>query len=180
MSQLGNAYSQSQAIRGAADYESTAANTNARWAELQGEGATKRGEYESQRLLQQARQLIGDQRVAAAAQGVDVNTGSVADAQLQAAELSAADAAQIRNNAFLEALGYRSQASSLRSQGRLAKAAGRTASRSSLLSGGLGFLRTAAQTGHMANELSNGRRVAPESAFDPYEPMPEASFPHLR
>jgi len=150
---LGNSYSQASAIRGQSAYESQGNLTNAEWARIQATGAEKRGEFQSQQLLQQARQMIGQQRVSAAAQGVDVNTGSVADLQEQTAGLAAADAEQLKTNAFLEALGYRSQASSMTSRAKMARVAGKHAATSSLLTGGLNFLRAGAQTGYMMNNL---------------------------
>lgn len=113
---------------------------NASLADRQAAGAIARGDKQAARLKQGAKKLIGSQRVALAAQGVDVNSGSAADIQEETQVLSDMDALEIKNNAWREAWGFRVQASDMRSAGQYAKLAGDNKKSNSLLTGGLKFL----------------------------------------
>ena len=115
---------------------------NAQYAEQQAEDAIIRGDKEVGKQKATERQTIGSQRAAAAASGVDVGYGSALELQLDAKGLGAMDRAEIKNNAMLEAWGYKQEASNYRSQGKLALMAGRNrakaenmASYSTLLTG---------------------------------------------
>src|SRR5262245_43189203 len=97
---IANAYTQSTAQRLQGSYARRMGNLNARMAGIQADDAIWRGEQEAQRLGIKTRQLIGEQRASAAAQGVDVNSGTPLNLQTDAAGMSALDQATIRNNAW--------------------------------------------------------------------------------
>ena len=80
---------------------------------------------------------IGEQRVALAAQGIDIDQGSALEIQLQTAEFVSQDALTISNNAWREAWGFRAEANSLRFQGQFAQLAASSKARSTLITGGL-------------------------------------------
>lgn len=136
-------YSQAQALKGQASFERGQLYSNAAMAKLQGQDAKRRGEIEAQRHLQATRGLIGAQRVAYAGQGVELGSGSPAEVMAETAGLGARDAQQIRQNSFLEALGFRSQAQQYRSQASFTKLAVRNQVRNSILSSGLYAARDA-------------------------------------
>jgi hypothetical protein len=112
------AYGQVQAGRSSA----RVAEFNAQMAELQARDAERRGGEAANRHRQQVTRVIGSQRAALAAQGVDVGDGSALDMQIDTASLGELDALQIRNNAAREAFGYRASAIDSRRRGRLGRA----------------------------------------------------------
>jgi hypothetical protein len=130
-------YAQAGAADAQADFQKSQANTNAVYAEMQGADAIKRGDKEARALKGQGKKLIGSQRAAAAAQGIEVDSGSALDTQEDTAGLVAEDALTIKNNAWREAWGYKVQASNYQGQGAMAGLAAKNTSRSSLVTGGL-------------------------------------------
>lgn len=108
---------------------------NAEIATFQADDAINRGRVAAKRRLSQVGQTIGAQRVALAAQGVDINSGTAADIQASTAKIGAIDAQTIRNNAAREAWGYKVNAQDLTLRGRLAEREGDNAAASTLLTG---------------------------------------------
>lgn len=113
------------------------ANRNAKLLEKSADQALERGNEEAIGVRRRTRLLVGEQRAAAAAQGLDVSVGAPADLQEQAAAFGAADEATIRRNAFDEAWGIRTQASNQRQAGRYARREGTNGAIGTSL-GGLG------------------------------------------
>lgn len=153
---LAGGISQANAERSLGDYQQSIFNINARFSELQGEDAIRRGDKEATKIKRQAKQLIGKQRATLAAQGIELDEGTALAIQEDTAELGAADAMTVRNNAWREAWGYRAQALDLRSQGRLAKLGSRNRAANSLLSGGLGALDKLRQGGSLGGGSKSG------------------------
>lgn len=85
------------------------ADFSARLADLNAHDAVTRGDQQASARALRGRQMIGAQRAAQAASGVDANTGSAVNVQADEAGLSALDQQIIRNNAAREAWGYRTQ-----------------------------------------------------------------------
>lgn len=131
----GNAATQSSAIRSQGRFQKGMLNENARISERLAGDALSRGREEETRYLRGVRQLAGQQRVAYAAQGVELDSGTPADIIREAQQFGQEDARTIRVNALREAFGYRSQGLGLRTQGRLAGIGSRTAARATLLGG---------------------------------------------
>lgn len=99
------------------------ANRNADLLERSADDAMKRGNEEALDSRRRTRLLTGEQRVAAATQGIDVNTGVAADLQEQSNAWGERDEATIRRNAFDEAWGIKTQAGNQRLAGRYARRA---------------------------------------------------------
>lgn len=138
--QVANAYqsfSQSQAEKDAGRQVRSAYEFNAKMADLQAEDAVARGKEASDKSRRDTKRLIGAQRAAAAASGIEVDSGSALDLQLDAAGFGAMDALTIKNNAAREALGYKAQALDYRSRGAMAEANAKTAAAGTLLTGGI-------------------------------------------
>lgn len=94
-----------------------------------------RGNYDASRRQQAGRQLVGAQRAAAGASGIDPNVGTPAALQIDEAKFSALDALTIQNNAARTAWGYSAQ-SQLNQQGLRNEAQQiRTGSYSTILTG---------------------------------------------
>lgn len=114
------AYAQHQAGQA----QKSIANRNAKLLDASAADALERGNEEALASRRRTRLLVGEQRVAAAAQGIDANSGVAMDLQDQAQMHGAADEATIRKNAWREAWGIRTQASNQRLEGRYAARAG--------------------------------------------------------
>lgn len=113
------------------------AGFNARMAEWQARDAERRGDEAANRHRAQVTRMIGSQRAALAAQGVNVEDGSAAEVQLDTAMLGEMDALTIRNNAAREALGYRAQAIDYRRRGALERSQSGIAALGTILTGGI-------------------------------------------
>lgn len=139
LSTFGQTYSASQAQGAEADYRRSQLELNRQMADIQAKDAIARGDREAEALRARTKKLIGSQRAALAAQGIEVGSGSALDVQADTAALGAVDELTIRNNAWREAFGYRTQALGFGSQGALAALAARNQQRQTILTGGLNF-----------------------------------------
>lgn len=97
------------------------ADRNAALLEDQAQDVVTQGLEEGNRIKRRARELKGEQRTSAAAQGIDINS-SVVDSVEYGADASAfTDAEIIRQNAWREAYGIRKQAEFRREEGLYAR-----------------------------------------------------------
>ena len=87
-----------------------AARRNQRMANRVARDVLERAEFDVNRYRLQEAQVIGAQRAAFGAAGVDINVGTPADIQAETRDIAAQDIAQIRLNAEREAWGIRAQA----------------------------------------------------------------------
>jgi len=138
---LTSSQQQATAIESQGEFQSSQLLTQARLEDIQAESATTRGRAESDQEKIKTKKLIGAQRAKLAAQGIEVDSGSALDIQLETAELGAVDALTIRNNAFREATGHRIQAIDLRSQSGFTKLASKNKARNTITTGGLNAAR---------------------------------------
>lgn len=115
-----SAYAQHQAGK----QQQKIANRNADLLDRAADDALARGEEEAKAARRSTKLLVGQQRVAAASQGLDVNTGTAATLQDQAMAHGAADELQIRKNAWREAWGIKTQGRNQRMEGAYARRAG--------------------------------------------------------
>ncbi len=121
---LGAAAYQGYAQHEAGQAQEDIAKRNAKLLDRSAADALRRGDQEAIASRRRTKLLVGEQRAAAAAQGLDVNTGVAADLQEQARAFGEEDEATIRRNAFDEAWGIRTQARNQRAEGRYAARAG--------------------------------------------------------
>lgn len=110
---------------------------NERMSEMQAKDAISRGKEAEDRLRRDVKQLIGTQKSAYAAQGVDVGVGgdSASTVMADTAALGELDALMIRNNARREAFGFRMQGISQAGQASLNQNTARQQGYATLLSG---------------------------------------------
>jgi hypothetical protein len=138
---LWTAYGEAQAGR-----ENRAiANWNAGVADLQAQSAIDRGFEAETRHRTEVRGLVGAQRAAYAGQGIDVNdaNASAGQVQLDTQAIGEQDALTIRNNATLEAWGYRVNAASQRWQGAAAERRGNKQATGTIITTGAETARSA-------------------------------------
>jgi hypothetical protein len=144
-----SAYSQSKAQRAEGDFNASIYESNARLQALQAEDAIIRGDKEAVKAKQAAKRLIGSQRAAMGAQGIDLESGSALDIQQETASLGAEEALNIKNNAWREAWGYRSQEADYKARAKYAKITGRSTAKNTLLTGGLTVAKNLATYSYM-------------------------------
>jgi hypothetical protein len=139
------AYGQKQAGEAAAElgeYNQQVAANNAKYSEAMAQDALQRGDLTASRQRERTAQEIAQQTVAAAGNGVDVNTGSIVDLTSDTARYGELDRLTILNNAQREAFGNRVRGANFESEGNVAyqegqyaKSAGTTAAFGTALSG---------------------------------------------
>lgn len=96
---------------------------NARQADQAAADAILKGERQVDDIRRKTKQIIGEQRAAFAAQGVEINDGSAAEVQEDTQYWGVMDELTATNNAFLESYGYKMQALNLRTQAEMTRAA---------------------------------------------------------
>ena len=104
------------------------ADTNAQIAELGAQSALAQGAKEEQRSRLQTTALKKSQRVALAANGVDLGQGSAAELLTSTDLMGDIDANTIKANALRSAWGYRTQATNYQNQALMDRAAAGTIS----------------------------------------------------
>lgn len=134
---VGGAYLQSENAKTQAKYNSAIANANARLLDMQGDRANEKGARDASAYGKQLNKITGTQRTAFAAQGVDISSGSAAEVVQDTATIGAQDMMTIKNNAALEAWGFKTQAIDMRAKGEMGEIAASNAFKNSLVTGGL-------------------------------------------
>jgi hypothetical protein len=118
-------------------FAQTQAKFNISMAQFKEREALRRGEIDVQKLKTKTKQIIGAQRVSYAGQNVALDSGTPLDIQEETAGLSAEDAVTIRNNAWMEAFGYRMEANQYRLGAGFSRAQRSNRILESILTGGL-------------------------------------------
>lgn len=134
---LFDAKAQADAQRLAGDAQASVYETNALIQRLRAEDAIRRGDIEAKKAKESANRLIGSQRAAMGAQGIDIESGSALDIQKETAELGAMDVLNIKNNAWREAWGLRAEATNFTNQAGYSRITAKTAARNTILTGGI-------------------------------------------
>ena len=110
---------QAAAAAGQANYQAQLARNNQMIAEWNAQRALQQGQVAEQQQRFKSAQVIGSQRAALASQGGDVNSGSPLDIAGDSARAGEFDAQTIRNNAAMQAYGFRVQAANAGAQSEL-------------------------------------------------------------
>jgi len=134
---IAGAYSKSKAQAAEGEYQSGQIEHNARFQAFQAADAVARGEKTAVKAQQATKSLIGSQRVALAAQGIDIESGSALQVQEESAAIGAEEVLNIRNNAWREAWGYRSAQADMITQAKLTKISSKFAAKRTILTAGL-------------------------------------------
>lgn len=108
-----SAFSNSKAVKGAAQTNARIQELNAQAAEWQAKDAIARGDRSAGVARLKTRQFKGSQRAAMAANGVDLSYGSALDILNDTDQFGEIDAETIRDNAAREAWALRQQAAGL-------------------------------------------------------------------
>ena len=105
----GGAYSQASGQRSALQYEASVARSNAQIAGWQASDAVRNGQIAEENQDLKTGSIMGSQRAALAANGVDLGSGSANDVLTTTQFMGNRDALQIHDNAMMQAWGYRTQ-----------------------------------------------------------------------
>jgi hypothetical protein len=110
---------QAAASAAQANYQAQLARNNQMVAEWQAQRALEQGRASEQQQRFKTAQVIGSQRAALASQGGDIDSGSPLDIVGDTARAGEFDAQTVRNNAALQAYGFRVQAANAGAQSNL-------------------------------------------------------------
>lgn len=144
-SSIGSAFSRSQAIKAESRFAQKRFEINSKIADFQAQDAIRRGEKQSAFVKKQANQVIGAQRAALAAQGIEIDTGTALEAQEETAKIGQLDALTIRSNAFREASGYKIRSIDFDAGRKFEQTASRFRRAQTLATGGLRVAGSALQ-----------------------------------
>ncbi len=124
-SQLASGMAQASAYEAQASFSESQADINARFAELEAEAALVQGDKDAAEYSKKVRSIVGSQRAALAAQGIDVDSGTALEIQLETAAQGAMDAQTIKNNAWRQSFGLTQESVASRVQGQFDRITGR-------------------------------------------------------
>lgn len=144
---LASAYSQAEATKQAGAFNAKQMEMNARLSDLQADDSIRRGDNEAAQVKKQAKQMVGSQRAALAAQGIEVDSGTAADIQADTQDMGEIDAMTVKNNAWREAWGFKQQALNSSGQAMMTRAESANKARNTLLTGGMQAIQSGIQAG---------------------------------
>jgi hypothetical protein len=140
-SSIAGGWAQSESYKAQGEYQGRMAELNARALEFEAAEAVRKGDSDANVVRRRANQILGKQRAGLAASGVDINTGTAAVVQQETEFMSEIDQMTVKNNAWREAFGLKSQASSVRQKGEMDRMLAEQSARTSLVSGGLNAIQ---------------------------------------
>lgn len=143
LSGLGTGFAQAGAARAEGEYKARMLLLGSKFSEFQASDALRRGELTVAEYDRKLAQLKGSQRVALAAQGVQLGEGSAAEIEADTARQAARDVVTLKSNAWREAWGYRVQAQDQRGQAEFTRIAS-------------DFAASASEIGALTSFFSNG------------------------
>jgi hypothetical protein len=143
------------AIRASGKFEEAGFIENAKRLELAAKDAKTRGNKEVHRHMQRVRKLMGSQRAALAASGVDIDSGSARDIQLETLELGQEDASTMRTNIMIEAHGFKRQAIENKFMANTKRIARKSKEKATLLSGRLNAVNSISNTAIKMNKAGS-------------------------
>lgn len=120
-----------------AEYEARQLEFNSQIVQLQRRDILAQADEDVNARQTQVKQMIGAQKVSLAAQGIDVGSEVARDAEKEERRVGLEDVRAIKNNAWREAMGLEMKSYEMKSQASWTRAAGKSAARSTLVTGGL-------------------------------------------
>lgn len=152
----GNSIAQGKSQKAQDDFTASQYDSNARLATEQGAEAKAAGDINAGQAAEEGRQQVAKQRVAAAATGADVNSGSALSLQADTNWQAKQNQITIKNNAWRTAWGYNTQAIDYGTQAQFSRMAGNNAMNNSYLTGGMQAIGYGVQAGSAYNKY-NGK-----------------------
>lgn len=168
ISSVGNAYSQSRAIKAQGAYQQAVSETNAKLARLQSDQAREAGDIMVSRRNLETRGVVGAQRAAAGASGTDVNVGSNVLVREGSELAGTIDELTIKNNAARQAWGHETTAIQDTFKGQFDRMTSAAETQQTLLAGGMQAVSgpLAIYSNYKRNERSMGGGSGPTTPYD--------------
>ena len=139
-----NAQNEASAIKSQGRFNANQLEFNARLAELDKKDELKRGKDEAKFIKKRGAQMIGSQRAALAAQGIEIDSGTAALIQQDTADQVELESLTAGNNAWRRAWGLEVEATSARTQADFSRTSSNNRARNTLISGGLNAIQIGA------------------------------------
>lgn len=153
---MSSSMSQAEASRAQGSYQRQQGYLNAQLLEQQAQDATERGRADAATARRGTNATAGSQKVALAAQGLDLSEGSAAETIEQTRAVGAVQEMNIKTNAWREAWGYKTQAINERAEGDMAAIAAKGAAKQTLIAGGMQAISYGASGYRAAGSNSGG------------------------
>lgn len=153
---VGNSVASGISQKAQDSYTASQLDINSKFALAQGASVKAQGDIEAGQEAEEGKQEAAKQRVAGAATGADVNSGSALELQSDTAWQSAQNQLMIKNNAMRQAMGYQVQANDMSEQAGMYRSAGNNAMMSSLLTGGMQALSYGVQADSAYRKYGGG------------------------
>ena len=141
------AQTDSDAIKAESVFRANQMEFNARLKEKQAEDSLKRGHEAVTEQRKRTKRVIGTQRAALAAQGINIDDGSALAIQEDTAMIGELDALTIKNNAWREAWGHKAEAADLKSSANFTRVAGEYEAKQAIVTGGLSAIQSGMSLG---------------------------------
>ena len=113
-----------EAYRTQSDFQKRQFEFSQKVADLQAKDAIKRGELQAKRVREAGKKIVGAQRAALAAQGIELDSGTALDIQEETAAFTEMDALTVKMNAYREAWGYKIESANYLAKSQYADIAG--------------------------------------------------------
>lgn len=133
--QILNSYQNSVGMGIQAQQEELVSEINAGMMKIRGEQALEQGKKDLEKFNRQVNQFKGTQKAVLAASGVSTESGSALEIQKQTDLFAAEDQDRIKNNAALQAWGYKTESVNTLLQGKYKAEAYRNQATGTLLGG---------------------------------------------
>lgn len=134
---VGLAYAANEQNKPISELNSSIANANANVIEAQAGRIEEIGREDATAVRNKGNLFAGSQQAQMAASGIDLGVGSAVDIVNETLSITIDDAAKVTNNAFLEAMGLRQEASNMRFKDKARKLSEDNAYKTSLVTSGL-------------------------------------------
>lgn len=161
---LVSSIAQSEALSLQGQYAEKISEMNARFAEMEAKDVVEAGDKAASEHGRKINQMIGAQKAGFAAGNVKVGSGTAAIIQKQTREIGFDEQRAIRNNAWREAFGLKTQAFNYRAQGSAEKQRYSAEAQTTLITGGLKFAKGLSESYH---EYYGQNNIKTEDLFDP-------------
>jgi len=149
------------ALRQQAKYSRDMSELNASLSNMNAQDALRFGDDQADILKSDAQKMIGAQRAALAAQGIEIDSGSALQVQADTAGLASQDAMRIKANAVRQAYGFKLEGIQHQVSGAMGYTSGMNTARSTIAAGGMNAVGAGVGLiGQMANIKNGGRSNA--------------------
>lgn len=164
---LFTASAQAKSIESQAAFQRQQFEMNSKLADLNAADAIRGGEREIVQFKRQVKQVTGSQRARLAAQGIEIDSGSALDVQLDTAKEAELTVNTIRNNAYRQAWGYKMEAISQTAKGQFTTIAAKNEAKQTMLGGVMSGV------GNMGKALDSFSNYFPSKKVVSSEPPPK-------